>query len=163
MKFGGTSVEDATAIDRIAGIVKDRVAGAPARRGKRDGEGHRPTARHGGGSGRRRSRQVARALPQAARTALHHRRRAAWHRAAHRAAFRAGRHVRLARTVAARHLRCRRADAAHLRSRCVVRRAAVEHDRDPGVRGARPEGRAARRAPGHRHRRTAHARGSADR
>ncbi len=29
MKFGGTSVEDATAIDRIAGIVKDRAADRP--------------------------------------------------------------------------------------------------------------------------------------
>ena len=29
MKFGGTSVEDATAIDRIAGIVKGRLAQHP--------------------------------------------------------------------------------------------------------------------------------------
>ena len=29
MKFGGTSVEDATAIDRIAGIVKGRLAEHP--------------------------------------------------------------------------------------------------------------------------------------
>ena len=29
MKFGGTSVEDATAIDRIAGIVKGRLADHP--------------------------------------------------------------------------------------------------------------------------------------
>ena len=30
MKFGGTSVEDATAIDRAAGIVKGRVSQKPA-------------------------------------------------------------------------------------------------------------------------------------
>ncbi|HEX8895851.1 MAG TPA: lysine-sensitive aspartokinase 3, partial [Terriglobales bacterium] len=29
MKFGGTSVEDSTAIDRIAGIVKARLAERP--------------------------------------------------------------------------------------------------------------------------------------
>lgn len=29
MKFGGTSVEDSTAIDRIASIVKDKRAHAP--------------------------------------------------------------------------------------------------------------------------------------
>ena len=29
MKFGGTSVEDATAIDRVAGIVKERVPEHP--------------------------------------------------------------------------------------------------------------------------------------
>ena len=47
MKFGGTSVEDAVAIDRTARIVAGRRAqGRVANRGgQRDGQGHRPADR----------------------------------------------------------------------------------------------------------------------
>ena len=129
MKFGGTSVEDATAIDRVASIVKSRLPERPVRRGQRHGEGHRPAAGHGGRGRARRSRSSARNLPQPARAPLPHRRRVAGHRPAHRTAQRTGRGVRFARRVAARHLRRRRTDAAHLRLRRLVRRAAVQHDR----------------------------------
>ena len=46
MKFGGTSVEDAKAIDRVAVIVQGRLAAARGR-GQRHGQSDRHSAHHG--------------------------------------------------------------------------------------------------------------------
>ena len=44
MKFGGTSVEDAAAIRRLIGIVREQTGRAAGGRGERAGQSHRSTA-----------------------------------------------------------------------------------------------------------------------
>ena len=52
MKFGGTSVENAKAIDRVAASSNGGCRRKPVRRGQRHGEGHRHAAGHGRAAGR---------------------------------------------------------------------------------------------------------------
>ena len=77
MKFGGTSVEDAKAIDRAAAIVKGRLRAKAGGRGQRHGQGDRPAAGHGAGRRSRRPRDRSQTLPRAAGAPLQHRRRTA--------------------------------------------------------------------------------------
>ena len=58
MKFGGTSVESAAAIERVAAIVKRACGPQSRRRGLGDGQDHQQAARHR----RRRHRRQARGL-----------------------------------------------------------------------------------------------------
>ena len=57
MKFGGTSVESAEAIERVAKIVASRRERFAAGRGQRHGQGHGPAGDHGTTGGFRRGRR----------------------------------------------------------------------------------------------------------
>ena len=104
MKFGGTSVEDAAAIDRVASIVKARLAERPFVVVSAMAKVTDQLLAMAAAAGRGDREQALDICRSSARAPLHHRRRAAGHRAAHRPAHRAGRRVRLARRAAARHL-----------------------------------------------------------
>ena len=62
MKFGGTSVESAEAIERVAGIVRERLAPAARGGGFGDGQDHQQAAgdrrRGRGGRARRGARSI---------------------------------------------------------------------------------------------------------
>ena len=69
MKFGGTSVQDAKAIERAAAIVKGAPGAKAGGRGQRHGQSDRPVAGHGPRRRRRRSQDRAETLPRRCRSA----------------------------------------------------------------------------------------------
>ncbi len=137
MKFGGTSVQDAKAIDRAA-------------RSSRNGWQQKPVvvvsamakvtdqllamARAAGAGDRETALELCRAL---ARAPLQHRLRVAGNRAVHAISRRTGGRLRDSGRTAARHRCRRRTHAAHHRQRCRLRRDALQQDRGGGVLGAR--------------------------
>ena len=134
MKFGGTSVESAAAIERVAGIVKARVGAASRGGGFRHGQDDQQAAGH-----RRRPPSKASATNTSASftiCAIFIRAKPArWCRSTHRAGLDriAGRAFPGTDRTGQRTRRARRTDAALDRRHLQLRRAAFQLHRDAGV------------------------------
>ncbi len=162
MKFGGTSVEDAKAIERVAAIVKGRLPQKPVvvvsamakvtdtllTMARAAGAGERKTALKLCRSLQERHYNTASELLGTALFTDFH--------------SELGSDFEGARRTAARHFRGRRIDSAHHRPCRRFRRNAFQQDCGGGVCGSRTERRARGLARGSGHRQQLHGSGAAD-
>ena len=121
MKFGGTSVEDARAIERVAAIVKDRLPQKPVvvvSAMAKVTDTLLAMARAAGAGERKTALKLCRSLQE---RHYNYRERTAGHGAVYRIPLGAGNRLRSARRTAARHFRGWRDHSAHHRPRGRVR------------------------------------------